>query len=151
MAIKNLQVNGKMGQKIASLAIAGSILAASLTGCGSSKKSFLNKTSLEKTSVVTFCDGSKDLVNTLKNPCRDSLEYNHYVSLISGNYYSDMECKHVQVDGEVNHHYDILSVENITKYLTDDEITKAINDELTDEDVKIIIERITEPQEVKSK
>ena len=150
MTIKNLQLNAKMPSKIASLAITSSILVTSLTGCGLVKQNILSNRFLENTSVVTLSDGSKDIVITEQNPCRTS-KYDHYNSIISGNYYANKDCTHQAINGEVNHHYDIASVENIYEYLTDEEISKLDEHKLSETEIKDIIVRIVSSHESKIK
>ena len=142
MKIKNFKLNKGITTKLATYILVSSLTASTLTGC--SNDSLLEDTLLEKTIVVTFIDGSKDIVVPVE-VCRNG-EANHYRSIISGSYISDKECEHrtYGTRGYINH-YEITSLESITKYLTSEQLKKAMNGELTNEDIVGIVTKTIEP------
>lgn len=115
------------------LALVSTILVTT-TGCADA---ILEDTILEKSCVVTFADGSKDIAVACSE-CDDS-EYPHFISVTSGTRFGDKECND---NLRVHHQYDIVNEEPIVGYLTTDELAKAMNDELTDADLVVIVNRI---------
>ena len=126
MKIKNFKINQKAISKLAACVLVGSITATTLTGCGTSvdRNTVLKGTFLDNACVVTFDNGNKDIAVSAGS-CFTS-QYNHYYSIISGEYYADDKCEKNKIEGNVMNHYKITSVENITSYLTTEELSKAI-------------------------
>lgn len=145
MKIKNFKINQKAQSKLATCVLVGTIATATLTGCSDDfdRNNFLKGTILENTCVVTFEDGSKDIAVAISACSED--DYNHYYSIISGEYYASKLCSAGQIEWTVAHHYEITNEENIVKYLTTDELTKAIKGELNNDDVIAIVNRTIEP------
>lgn len=150
MKIKNFKINLEVIQskflKLKRFVLAGSLVATMLIGCG--KESALDETLLEEASVITFEDGSKDIaraINTCSSFSDDKGDSIHYRSVITGERYSDEKCTADRPNGEVIKHYPIVNDESLTGYLTADEIAKAINGNLNDEDIIAIIKRVIEP------
>lgn len=119
------------------LALVSTILVTT-TGCADA---ILEDTILEKSCVVTFADGSKDIAVAC-GKCCDS-EYSHYRSAVSGLSFSDEKCNH-EFSSAV-HYYDIVNEEPIAGYLTTDELAKAMKGELTEDDVAVIVSRAIKP------
>ena len=140
MQIKNLNIFRKGVSKLAALGLVVVLGAGMLTGC--SNDNLLKDTILEKSVVVTFADGSKEIA-VAKEYCGES-EYCHYRSVTSGAYFCDEACDDGSIT-HITHHYEIVSEEVIIHYLTADEITKAANGELTEADVAAIINRVVNP------
>ena len=146
MKIKNLLINKKAKVKLATFILAGTLASSMLTGCGRSKDNILEGTILENTTVITFNGGSKDIVKPVE-VCSSLDSDFHYYSVTSGNCYSDNNCGHICCYCEYGCYFlqntNIEDKENITEYLTPDEIEKAYNGNLTNEDIIEIITRIT--------
>lgn len=148
MKIKNFKINLEAIKskflKLKRFVLAGSLAATLLTGCGEkTKSSIFDGTLLEGASVITFCDGSKDVATTFgscSNNYYDSGSSLHYRSIITGEEYSDEKCGLRSLI-----HYQIANVSNISSYLTQDELTKSINGDLSEEDIIAIISRVVEP------
>ena len=117
----------------------------------------LKGTILENTNVVTFEDGTKDVVKKLVY-CRDGCTREHkiYISIVSNEHFTSSECKskhtnyYLFSNPELNK-YSIINYESITKYLTNEEIVKASKDKLTKEDIANILNRIFTKEESKTK
>lgn len=113
-------------------------LLSALTACKSTDP--LDNTKLENARVITFEDGNKD-VATYIGDCENDNKYGHYRSLVTDEFYVNNNCNESFARiGE--YHYNIVNDENIGKYMTTDEIRKAMNDKLTDEEANEIILRI---------
>ena len=112
---------------------------ASLTGFGKTE-SVLTDSLLYQASVVTFDNGSKEVARSYEH-CNQS-SFNHYVNIITGEIFSDKVCFWETINGQTNHKYNIVSEEPISKYLSKEEISKANNKELTEEDILEIVTRI---------
>lgn len=148
MKFNNLKLNGAL--KLATYISIGSITAASLTGCSAKNNNndnILKGTILENTNVITLEDGSKDIAVAV-DYCSTIDQCTHYYSIISGEYFSDVECeiKEYRIstfEHVIVKHYIITNEESIAKYLSADEIKKGINGELSNEDISTIITRIT--------
>ena len=152
MEIKNLWINKKAEVinkkakvKLATFILAGTLALSMLTGCGRSKDNIFKGTILENTTVITFDDNSKDIAKITGLCISENSLYSHYRSITSGIYFSDIECEETYHNNYTDflHHLNITKEENIVKYLTSDEIEKAYNGNLTDEDITEIITRIT--------
>ena len=125
--------------------LVGTLAATTLTGCGVAvnRNNLLKGTILENTCVVTFEDGSKDIAVAIEI-CEDK-DYHHYYSITSGEYFGSEKCSKEKIEGSVVHHYGITNEENITGYLTTDELTKAIQGELDNNDIIAIVSRSIQP------
>ena len=138
MKIKNLKMNPKVASKLATCVLVGSLSVTLLAGC-SERDNLLEGTILENTCVVTFEDGSKDIVQAV-GTCDDP-QFNHYSSVISGEKFGSKDCVSNVIMGEVAHHYGIVCEENIIGYLTEEDIAKAMRGELEDDDILAIVNR----------
>ncbi len=145
MKIKNFNLNQKAISKLATYVLAGTLIATTLTGCQKNieENCLLQGTILENTCVVTLEDGSKDFAIAVSS-C-DHEEYHHYYSVISGIYFGGNDCWTYVINGNTVHHYGITNEENITNYLTTDELTKALEGTLNNEDIIAIVGRVIEP------
>ena len=142
--MNNLKVYKKIGKKIA--IISGvMMLGSSLVGCGKNQnKALVENTLLEQARIITFEDGGMDIA-IHKKYCGFKCDDIIYKSIITNQYFSDTgcECHYLDITGEI-----IIAKENILKdesivvYLTEEEIIKASNDELTKNDVTNILTRI---------
>lgn len=148
MKIKNLKINQKTVSKLATYVLIGSLATATLTGCSNTDmttNNLLKDTILENTSVITFENGSKDIAITISG-CPYSKDYKHYSSIISGICFGDKECTTNKSNGHyLNNNQKIVNVESISNYLTIDDLTKAIQGELDNDDIIAIVNRVIEP------
>ena len=81
-------------------------------------------------------------------------DYSHYYSIVSGEYFSDESCTNTVTFNHTNYKYVIINDESITKYLIADDLTKAIQGELSNDDVINIVTRVINPAietEIKTK
>lgn len=156
--MKNIR-NLRISKKLLALVAAGTVVL-TFTGCNTEGESLLDRTILENTQVVTFEDGHKDLA-VIKTWCPENYEeekdvHNIYKSIISGEHFACEECTQVKTSAasigysEKINKCPILTSESIVEYLTSEEIVKANNDELTDEDINNIIARIFSEAEKES-
>ena len=150
MKIKNLKINQKIITKLSSCVLVGSLTIMTLTGCGSmdsnasnDRNYILKGTILENARVITFDDGTKEIA-VVDSYCIHS-NYSHYYSIISGEYFSDEKCRNDVLNRKSNYKYVITNDESITKYLTADDLTKASQGELTNDDVINIVTRVINP------
>ena len=140
MKIKNFKISEKTAFKIAPFVLVSTLLTSTLTGCGEKnidRNNLLKDTILENTCVVTFEDGSKDIAVAVSE-CLFS-KYHHYYSVTSGEYFSDDPCSKDKIEDNIMNHYPIDKVEPLT--LTPNEITKAIQDGLDNDDIIAIVNR----------
>ncbi len=147
MKFENLKLNQKLSSKLLSFALASTIATSVLAGCdnttsnsNSSSNNILSSTVLERSCVVTFDNGAKDIV-VVDSSCYWN-KYYHYRSVISGEYYGATGCY------DNFHCYNIIDSEPISSYLTYEDLTKALQGGLTDEDIIDIINRIMESDDV---
>lgn len=120
-----------------------------LSACGK-KDSLLKGTILESAQVITYEDGTKDIVKILED-CRKE-KYHHYYSVITGEYIADSSCgKNCTSSKYELNRYEIETVESIVKYLTQEELTKAVESEIKKEDISKIISRVLTDTEEKEK
>ena len=144
MENRNFIINKKDISKIVSYILAGSIAASTLTGCESKRDPILKGTILESTSVVTFEDGTKDIVLV---DCYCTYDvYNHYYSVISGEYFCSNKCETPELSGST-HQYEIINEEDIVCYLTALDVTKAMRGELSEDDIVDIVNRVLDSTE----
>lgn len=156
MKIRNFNINPKITTKLSSYILVASLLACGLSACrhnaSSQRSNILKGTFLENTCVVTFEDGSKDIAVAISS-CAGS-KYNHYYSVITGEYFGDSEqnCVKEKIDGTIIHHYPIVNEENIIGYLTEDVLLKVVSGKLTNEElISFISQTITPNEEVAEK
>ncbi len=145
MKIKNLKLNEKSASKLAACVLVGTLVATTLIGCrkAEERNNLLKGTMLENTCVITLEDGTKDIAIAVSSCDRD--EYHHYYSVISGEYFSGKKCESNAINRTVIHHYGITNEENIISYLTTDDLEKAIQGKLDNDDIITIISRVMEP------
>ena len=143
MKSNNFKINKNVASKLAACVLVGSLAATMLTGC-SDRDNILKGTILENSCVVTFADGSKDIAVAIGS-CWESCEYHHYYSITSGEYFGDKKCTKDRIEGTVVHHYGITNEENITGYLTSDELARAMKGELNNDDIVSIVSRTVNP------
>lgn len=115
-----------------------------LAGCGK-KDNVLEDTILEET-VVGTVDGDVAILRyhhsdygTGRAEKRNTEEHAHYYDIVNGEYITDFKsCTNISVRTVKE-----ITVEgSIYTYLTEEELLKAMNSELTDEDIVAIIKRI---------
>ena len=147
MKIKNLRINQKLMTKLSSCVLVGSLTVMTLTGCSSNdiitSDNLLKGTILENARVITFENGRKEIA-VVDSFCIKT-DYNHYYSIVSGEYFSDKNCGTDLTRDNCIYKYTIISDESITKYLTKDDLIKANKGELIDDDVINIVIRIINP------
>ena len=148
MKEKNIKINHKTLVKLATLAAFGTVSFGSLAGCvqnnnvpqNTQKSSALENTLLNDTYVITFENGTKDIA-------KSDVLYNFsgivpldkylYTSVISGNKYTKSG-----VETSKYEEMPIATVEPISAYLTSEDLVKAMDDTLSNDDVITIINRI---------
>ena len=113
-------------------------LLSALTACKSTDP--LDNTSLNDARVITFEDGNKDVAKYISG-CDSDDNYGHYRSLVTDEFYTSNNCNESFARIR-KYHYNIVKDQNIIQYMTTDEIRKAMNNELTDEEANEIILRI---------
>lgn len=147
MKIKNFRINKKATAKQMACVLAGSLAVTTLTGCEDTvdRNNILKGTILEDTCVVTFDDGTKDIATAIDICSFLDVNRYHYYSVISGEYFSDENCTAYEIEGKIAHHHIITNKESITGYLTSDELTKAMQGELDNNDLISIVSRVIEP------
>ncbi len=149
MKIRNFKINQKAVSKLAACVLVGTLAATTLTGCGrNDKNNFLEGTILEDTCVVTFEDGAKDIAVTLTDCIVDTNTgkyYHHYRSVISGECFASEKCISKSTNSPAFRYYGITNEESITRYLTPNEIAKAMQGELDNNDIIAIVRRTMEP------
>ena len=136
------------------------IVASSLTGC--KEKNTIEPTTpadiyVHDTVVITSDVGKKYIVKRItrvgcENPF--SLEHYHYYDVVTKNYYSDDEsCNNYAYRNEsiIATYINVANIESISDYLTTEEITKLMKDELSIDDCTEIIIRIKESEKEKVK
>lgn len=146
--MKNLKFNFK---NLSALLLAGTVTLTgmSLSGCSEKQDkkddnaSILSGTILEGTRVVTFADGSKEIVK-VESAGFNNKHY-HYTSVVSGDTFESTSSSCSQ---ENIYRYDIISDESITSYLTTDEIINARKNGLSDKDIDQIFSRIYGQNEI---
>ena len=152
--MRKFKIDKNTSKKIIAYVIIGTIGLTTLTGCNNnneSRSSFLSNTVLEDTSVFTFEDGHKDLAKPLilcgMTYCQGK---NHklYRSIVTNEYFSDDDCvRECYINGIILNKYNITSEESLINYLTTEEIAKAANNQLTEDDITNIINRIFSKEE----
>lgn len=137
------------------------LVAGSLVGCGTTNCN-LNNTSdyITNSLVITTTDGEKQIVKKISGiNCDDKSNKNHYHyrDVITGNYYSDsLECMRYYknfTDCAYPSYLEIQTVESLADYLTDEELSKLIKNEFTNDDYANLVVRIkfSTNEEVKTK
>ena len=141
MKEKNIKINNKALVKLATFAVVGTVTVGSLVGCAQNTQtnSALKNTLLNDTYVITFENGTKDIAKSdvLYTYGGVALDEYLYTSVISGNKYtkSGVEANTIQ-------EMPITNVEPISTYLTAEDIAKAMDDTLSNDDIITIINRI---------
>ena len=156
--MKNLKINKNLSKKIISYVLVGTMGIFTLTGCSgkNSNKSLLEGTILENTNVVTFEDGTKDVVRMVGR-CNADCEEIHkvYNSIVTDEYFVSSKCKLIYArlgDGYYQlNKYSIIEDNGIIRYLTNEEIVKASKEGLTEEDIANALNRIFTKEESKTK
>ena len=141
-----------ISKKLAAFCLASGITITSLAGCGQSTEQAKNKsyilegTMLDHTVVATIEGETSVFRSELKRECGLFLgSHYHYVDIVSGNSVTDFSyCSDYLVTKMVS---DVENSKEIMYYLTEDELKKAMNNELTDEDLIAIVYRIKESQQ----
>ncbi|MBO4246187.1 MAG: hypothetical protein J5892_05585 [Bacilli bacterium] len=146
MKEKNIKINHKALVKLATFAAVGTVSFGSLAGCvqnnnvqqNTQKSSALENTLLNDTYVITFENGTKDIAKSdVLYSGLVPLDKYVYTSVISGNEYTKSG-----VEAGSYQEMPIATVEPISAYLTADDLVKAMNDTLSNDDVIAIINRI---------
>ena len=148
--MKKFKVNKNLSKKIISLTITGAITLSTLIGCSSNIKNrniWFKGKNLKNVSVVILDDGQKDIAtsNSHCSPRVCTGKHDVYRSVVDVEMFTDDECKaksSADYLGTTLNKYDIKNMENITTYLTLEELEKANKNELTEEDISNIITRI---------
>lgn len=155
--MKNLKINKNLSKRLVSFVLVGTMGIITLSGCSgkNSNKSLLDGTILEKTNVVTFEDGSKDVAR-VTDICEKGWGcsiggHEVFNSIVTNEQYNSSECNVKSSLTKMLQKYSIESVESITKYLTNEEIAKASKEGLTEEDISNILSRIFSTEETKTK
>ena len=146
--MRKFKIDKNTSKKFITYVIIGSIALTTLVGCNKkeNRSSFLSNTVLENASVITFEDGHKDLA-TIKILC--DMAYcqgkNHkiYNSIVTNEYFSDDDCvREYYINGLFLNKYNITNEQSLINYLKTEEIAKAANNQLTEDDITNIINRI---------
>lgn len=144
--MEKLKVNKNISKKFISLTLTGVITLSTLIGC-SNKSTAFKENNLKNISVIIFDDEGKDVAN-VGSHCSPRVctgEHDVYRSVVDGEMFTDDECKaksSADYLGTTLNKCDIKIIENITSYLTIEELEKANKNELTEEDISNIIARI---------
>lgn len=131
----------KLNRKIAAFTMASTIFSVGLSGCSEGKESLLEGTILEDSRVISFEDGHVDIAIQTRGCEKVDNEF-HYQSIITKELFSSKTCKSTRM-----YHYDISSDESIIIYLTEEDIIKAMKNELTNEDIVKIVNRILDKKD----
>lgn len=102
---------------IASAILIGSFLSSTLTGCYAS---VLDDTMLDSSVVVTFEDGTKDIARVY---CTTEDNYVIYRSVINETYYADDDFGKYRYRLKNIQNFPIVNVEQVSAYLTEEDIT----------------------------
>ena len=119
-----------------------------LTGCGEKNddsKDFLLQGTILENCVVTEINNEKTIVKLVEHNVSNN--HLHYQEIVGGVSYTDsVSCSYGQIPRIPTPNF-----ENIISYLTKDEIKKAAEGTLTDEDIINIVLRINERFETEDK
>lgn len=146
----------KLQTLTAAILVAGTLVGCGTTNCNSSNMNDYITNSL----VVTTTDGEKQIVKKITSPnCYDKSNKNHYHyrDVITGSYYSDsLECMiwhRAPVETIYPTYLEVQTVESLADYLTDEELSKLIKNEFTNDDYANLVVRIkfSTNEEVKTK
>lgn len=137
------------------------LVAGTLVGCGTTNSNSSNMNDyITNSLVVTTTDGEKQIVKKITSPnCYDKSNKNHYHyrDVITGSYYSDsLECMvwhRAPVETIYPTYLEVQTVETLADYLTDEELSKLIKNEFTNDDYANLVVRIkfSTNEEVKTK
>lgn len=125
---------------IASAILIGSCLSTTLTGCNAS---VLSNTMLDGSVVVTFEDGTKDIARVWRTTDDN---YVIYMSVINETYYADDDFGKYKFGVKNIQNYPIVNVEQISVYLTEEDIINLRSSHSYDT-VTSIMARIISPNE----
>ena len=144
--MKKFKINKNTSKKIVAIALSGAAILSSISGCSNTNMWFKGS-NLKYVSVVVLNGEKTDIVSSNSNCSQNvcSGEHKVYKSIINKEMYSTKDCKAKYSSdylGTLLYKYDITNSENITSYLTIDEIEKAEENNLTEEDISNIISRI---------
>lgn len=144
----------KLFKRGVALALAATTVG-SLAGCG--KKAPLEDTILEN-SVVALVDGDYEILKVVKSSycyvtddsnIESSYDHQHYQNVVTNEYLVDNEdCRQFIIRGvwenqlAISRYAEITDIKSITDYLTEEELKKANDGSLTDEDIIKIVARI---------
>ena len=158
-AIEFLKINKVRLQSLA----AAVVVAGSLTGCAKDSapvtdSSALGDKYINNSYVITNDAGEKNVVKIIrKTTCNDrhNPDHYHYFDVVTQSYYSDSD-KCIEYSNELRAPVfviNVTNVESIFDYLTKEEISKLMKNELSEDDCAEIIFRIKESkiEEVKTK
>lgn len=161
--IKMNKFNEKLNSKLTKtklfkrgVALALAATTCSLAGCG--KKAPLEDTILEN-SVVALVDGDYEILKVIESDhcyvaddsnIKSNYDHKHYQNVVTNEYLVDDEdCQKFRIDYSsltsytyIPRHAEITDIKSITGYLTEEELQKANDNDLTDEDIVKIIARI---------
>lgn len=146
----------KLQTLTAAILVAGTLVGCGQTNCNSNNMSEYITDSL----VITTTDGEKQIVKKWDNwNCTDHSNKNHYHyrDVVTGNYYSDsLECMDnigTGIKDTYPTYLEIQTVETLADYLTDEELSKLIKNEFTNDDYANLVVRIkfSTNEEVKTK
>lgn len=146
----------KLQTLTAAILVAGTLVGCGTTNCNSSNMNDYITNSL----VVTTTDGEKQIVKKITSPnCYDKSNKNHYHyrDVITRSYYSDsLECMiwhRAPVETIYPTYLEVQTVESLADYLTDEELSKLIKNEFTNDDYANLVVRIkfSTNEEVKTK
>ena len=152
--MRKFEINKNYSKKFISLTLAGVVMLSTLVGCSNgmkNRKLWFKGDNLKNVSVIFFNDEVKDVAtnNLYCSPRVCTGKHEVYRSVVNGEMFTDDDCKaksSADYLGTNLNKYDIKIIENITSYLTIEEIEKANKNELTEEDVSNIITRIFEEE-----
>lgn len=149
--MKKLKINRNFSKKFISITLTGVIALSTLVGCSNNRKMLFKGNNLNNVNIIIFDNELKDVANGdfYCNPRVCTGEHIIYRSIVDGEMYTDDDCKaksSADYLGTTLNKYNIQNIENITSYLTIEELEKAKNNKLTDEDISNIIDRIFEEE-----
>ena len=155
---KDFLTNNKVKLQTLTAAI---LVAGTLVGCGTTNSNSSNMNDyITNSLVVTTTDGEKQIVKKITSPnCYDKSNKNHYHyrDVITGSYYSDsLECMvwhRAPVETIYPTYLEVQTVESLADYLTNEELSKLIKNEFTNDDYTNLVVRIkfSTNEEVKTK
>ena len=148
--MKNFKINKNYSKRFISLTLAGVVMLSTLVGCSNgmkNRKLWFKSDNLKNVNIIIFDNELKDVAtnNLYCSPRVCTGKHEVYRSVVNGEMFTDDDCKaksSADYLGTNLNKYSIENIENITSYLTIEELEKANKNELTEEDISEIIERI---------